>query len=103
MDEQVQIFQIRSHTNPLPSNRGQIVLCPTGCGKTLNKTTYFTVCCFESRKTSIYWESFNGDIYEMKKDISYVESKHTENRRNNLAGFNLIFVNPNLYLYDLMQ
>ena len=36
IEEQREIFQIRSQTNTLPANRGDPQLCPTGCGRILD-------------------------------------------------------------------
>ena len=69
VDEQVQIFQIRSHTNPLPSNRGQVVPCPTGCGETLNNSHILQCVVLNQEEQASIEKLINGDIYEMKKTL----------------------------------
>ena len=70
VDEPLEIFQIWSQTNPLPSNRGQVVLCPTGCGKTLNNPHILQFVVFNQEEQGSNEKFINGDIYEMKQTIN---------------------------------
>ena len=69
VDEQRQIFQIRSQINPLPSNKGMVVPCPTGCGETMNNSHIFQCVVLNPEEQTSIEKLINGDIYEMKKTI----------------------------------
>ena len=69
MDEQRQIFQIRSQINPLPSNKGMVVPCPTGCGETMNNSLIFQCVVMNPEEQTSIEKLINGDIYEMKNTI----------------------------------
>ena len=43
VENQRQIFEIRSRSNPLPSNRGVVQHCKTGCGEIMNNSHVFNV------------------------------------------------------------
>ena len=67
VDDQIQIFQIRSQINPLPSNKGMVVPCPTGCGESMNNSHIFQCVVLNPEKHTSIKKLINGDIYEMKK------------------------------------
>ena len=69
VDEQRQIFQIRSQINPLPSNKGMVVPCPTGCGETMNNSHIFQCVVLNPEEQTSIEKLINGDIYEMKNTI----------------------------------
>ena len=41
VEDQIQVFQIRSQINPLPGNNGERVPCITGCGELMNNIHKF--------------------------------------------------------------
>ena len=70
VEDQIQIFQIRSQINPLPSNKGLVVPCPTGCGETLNNSHIFQCVVLNPEEKTSIEKLINGDIYEMKKTLN---------------------------------
>ena len=70
VDEQVQIFKIRSQINPLQSNKGKVVPCITGCGKTMNNSHVFWCVVLNQEEQTSIEKLINGDIYEMKKTLN---------------------------------
>ena len=66
VQDQKDIFQIRSMTNPLPSNRGDPKPCSTGCGEIMeNRHIYLCPVLNPEPKGEIN-SLVNGTIQEMK-------------------------------------
>ena len=69
VDDQIQIFQIQSQINPLPSNKGMVVSCPTGCGETMKNSHIFQSVVLNPEEQTSIEKLINGNIYEMKKTL----------------------------------
>ena len=67
VEDQRQIFQIRSQINPLPSNRGKTSYCVTGCGEVLNNSHTLRCKILNQGEESSIEDLINGDINTMKK------------------------------------
>ena len=70
VDDQVQIFQIRSQINPLPGNKGESEPCVTGCGEIMNNFHIFQCEILNTEEHTHIENLINGDIYEMKKTLN---------------------------------
>ena len=66
VEDQVQIFQIRSQINPLPANKGQSVPCVTGCGEIMNNYHIFQCVVLNPEEQTHIKKLINWNIYEMK-------------------------------------
>ena len=67
VEEQRQIFQIRSRVNPLPANKGEVSLCPTGC-KSILENNHILSCTILNPKEQYNLDSLiNGNLNDMKK------------------------------------
>ena len=64
--EQRQLFQIRSRVNPLPANKGETSLCPTGCGNLLDNEHILNCGILNPEEQSNIDSFINGNIHEMK-------------------------------------
>ena len=70
VQEQRDIFEIRSMTNPLPSNRGDPKPCGTGCGEILEKCHIF-LCQVLNIEAQVNIEHLlNGTLKEMKTALN---------------------------------
>ena len=54
VENQRQIFEIRSRSNPLPSNRGVIQHCNSGCGEIMNNSHVFQCSVLNQDKQNTY-------------------------------------------------
>ena len=70
MEDQVQIFQIRSQINPLPANKGESLPCIAGCGEIMNNFHIFQCEVFNPEEKTHIEKLINGDIYEMKQALN---------------------------------
>ena len=70
VDDQVQIFQIRSQINPLPGNKGEREPCVTGCGELMSNFHIFQCEVLNTEEHTNIENLINGDIYEMKKTLN---------------------------------
>ena len=66
VENQRQIFQIRSRSNPLPANRGELQHCSTGCGKFLDNIHIFECVVLNQTHESNIKQLTNGTFEEMK-------------------------------------
>ena len=67
VEEQMQLFQIRSRVNPLPAKRGETRICLAGCGNLLDNEHILNSLILnpeEQYNTNIL---INGNLHEMKK------------------------------------
>ena len=69
VEEQRQIFQIRSKINPLPSNRGVTVFCVTGCGEMLDNSHILQCKVLNPKEQKSIEDLINGDIITMKRTL----------------------------------
>ena len=69
VEEQRQIFQIRSKINPLLSNRGVTVFCVTGCGEILDNSHILQCKVLSPREQRSIEDLINGDIITMKRTL----------------------------------
>ena len=72
VENQRQIFEIRSRSNPLPSNRGVIQHCNTGCGEIMNNSHVFQCDVLNQDKQQDYNIEMltNGSLEEMKSALN---------------------------------
>ena len=69
VENQRQIFQIRSRSNPLPANRGIIQHCSTGCGKLMDNI-HILECVVLNQTLDINIEMLtNGSFEEMQSAL----------------------------------
>ena len=66
VEEQRQIFQIRSRVNPLPANKGEVSLCPTDCGNVLDNNHILNCFVLNSEKQYKLDSLINGNLNDMK-------------------------------------
>ena len=66
VEEQRQIFQIRSRVNPLPANKGEVSLCPTDCGNVLDNNHILNCLVLNSEKQYNLNSLINGNLNDMK-------------------------------------
>ena len=71
VEDQREIFQIRSQTNALPANRGDPQPCLTGCGGILNNPHVFQCPIINKENIEDYDLLVNGTLNEMKNSLSH--------------------------------
>ena len=84
VQDQKDIFQIRSMTNPLPSNRGDPQPCSTGCGDLMENPHIYICPVLNEEPQGDLNRLLNGTLHEMKlalqqwrenmKKVEYFES-----------------------------
>ena len=67
VEEQRQIFQIRSRVNPLPTNKGEINLCVPGCESILKNDHILECLVLNTEEQNNIDGLINGDLMNMKK------------------------------------
>ena len=70
VEDQKEIFQIRSMTNPLPSNRGDPKLCSTGCGFMMENLHIYLCPVLNPEHKGDLNKIINGTLHEMKEALS---------------------------------
>ena len=65
--EQRRLFETRSRVNPLPANKGETSLCPTGCGHLLDNEHILNCWILNPEEQYSIDSLINGNIHEMKK------------------------------------
>ena len=70
VEDQKEIFQIRSMTNPLPSNRGDAKLCSTGCGSMMENLHIYLCPVLNPENKGDLNKIINGTLQEMKEALS---------------------------------
>jgi hypothetical protein len=83
LEDQIEIFQVRSETNSIPANIGNPGPCPMSCGEILQNPHILT--CKNIEETSESYEMLiNGNLNEMKKaliawrrNLTIIEQKTT--------------------------
>ena len=66
VQDQKNIFQIRSMTNPLPANRGDPKPCSTGCGDLMENPHIYLCPVLNEEKQGDIDKLLNGTLHEMK-------------------------------------
>ena len=82
LEDQKDIFKLRSRTNKLPSNYGEKVFCETGCGEFLNNShilncTILNETQYELKNMNLI---YNGNIEE-KVNILYSFRRNMQERK----------------------
>ena len=70
VQDQKDIFQIRSMTNPLPSNRGNPKPCSSGCGNIMDNAHVFLCSVVNPEIKGDINRLVNGTIQEMKSALN---------------------------------
>ena len=96
VQDQRNIFQIRSMTNPLSSNRGDPKPCSTGCEEILENLTYFPLSSIKPRSSRKYRTFIKWNIERNKNSIEPMAEEHEENLYSDgFNGFSIDYiVNP---------
>ena len=69
VEDQRQIFQIRSQINPLASNRGETSICVTGCGEILENSHILKCKVLNNGEENSLQELINGDIHSIRNSL----------------------------------
>ena len=67
VEEQRQIFEIRSRVNPLPTNKGEVSLCVPGCESLLENDHILNCLVLNQEEQNDLDGLINGDLKNMKK------------------------------------
>ena len=66
VEDQIQIFQIRSQINHLPSNKGEQTYCATRCGEFFENSHFLQCTILNQVEENDIEDLINGDINTMK-------------------------------------
>ena len=69
VQDQKEIFQIRSMTNPLPANRGDPKPCSTGCGDLMENPHIYICPVLNEEPQGAINRLLNGTLHEMKLSL----------------------------------
>ena len=73
VEEQQQIFRIKSRVNPLPLNKGEVSLCEPGCESLLENDHILSCMVLNPGEKHNLVELINGSLHEIKKILKNIE------------------------------
>ena len=104
LEDQREIFRIRSKTNRLPSNWGETVPCETACGQNLNNEHILSCSILNDPKSKDLELNmiYNGNVEEKIKSTSRIYKQYGKEKQIPSSGFivHVCFVNPLTSLYQ---
>ena len=83
LEDQRDIFKIRSKTNRLPSNWGETVLCETACGQTLSNEHILSCNILNDQETEEFTLEliYNGNVEEKLKVLNAFRKNMTKRQK----------------------